>query len=140
VHVFVDCVSLAGGSCDLFSENNGRSTLSDEAKEVGPQMPWIVGTEPASCRTERLARAGARPERAFVGPSSKSSCDGPQPAASEEVALRVTFDVIRVNLFDRPGIDVARRDNAFCYQVSQDMRSGGINLVVVGTHCATLRP
>jgi hypothetical protein len=86
VHVRVNGGSLACCGADLFAENNGRSALSDEAKEVVPQMPWIVGADSFAGDRERLARTASRPEGPVVGPAGEAGGVGPPSKAGEEMA------------------------------------------------------
>jgi len=92
--------TIARRSRNLLSHDDSGPLGTDEAKEVGPQMPRVVGTETAPSRAERLARAGASPEWAVVRPASKSSCNGPEASACEEMSLRVAVEVIGLDILD----------------------------------------
>ena len=41
---------------DILEENEGRFDLDDDAGDMGPEVAWILGTEPSACDGERLAR------------------------------------------------------------------------------------
>jgi hypothetical protein len=66
--------TVARRSRNLLSHDESGPTGTDEPKQVGPQMPWVVGAKALAGDRKRLARARAGPERSIVGPPSKSSC------------------------------------------------------------------
>jgi hypothetical protein len=119
-------------SRNLLSHDDSGPSGTDEAMKVRPQMPWIIGSEPFAGRRERLARTGAGPEWSVVRPSSKSSCDGPEAPAGEEMALGVAVEVIGHHFLDGAGVDIARRQNTVIDERAEDMRSGMVEFVVVG--------
>lgn len=41
---------------DILKEDEGRFDLADDAGDMGPEMAWILGTEPSARDRERLAR------------------------------------------------------------------------------------
>ncbi len=67
--------TIARRSANLFSHDDRGPDGADKAKEVGPQMPRIVDTASFAGRAERLARAGAGPERPVVGPAGEPGGD-----------------------------------------------------------------
>jgi hypothetical protein len=101
-HIRADSVepTVARRSRNLLSHDDSGPSGTDEAMKVRPQMPWIIGSEPFAGRRERLAWAGAGPEWSVVRPSSKSSCNGPESAAGEEVTLGEACEVIGLNFLD----------------------------------------
>jgi hypothetical protein len=84
---------LANRRRNLFSHDDSGPSGTDEAKEVGPQVPIVILGFSFARDGERLARGAASPELAVVGPPSKSSCKGPTGDAGEEVALPVSGEV-----------------------------------------------
>jgi hypothetical protein len=80
--------TIASRSRNLLSHDDSGPSLTDEPKEVGPQMPNVVCTGAFASDRERLAGAGAGPQGPLVWPSSQSSSDRPQSSTREEVALR----------------------------------------------------
>nr|WP_329765065.1 hypothetical protein [Stenotrophomonas maltophilia] len=84
---------LANRRRNLFSHDDSGPSGTDEAKEVGPQVPIVILGFSFTRDRERLARGAAGPELAVVGPPSKSSCKGPTGDAGEEVALPVSGEV-----------------------------------------------
>jgi hypothetical protein len=77
----------------LFSKDDWRAALADEAVELRPEVPVVVEALALSGCTERLAGAGAGPDRSIVGPSGETEGVGPDADACEEVALGVTVEV-----------------------------------------------
>jgi hypothetical protein len=53
--------TIAKRSRNLFSHDDRGPSGVDEAKEVGPQMPFIVGTQLFACERKRLTGTGPRP-------------------------------------------------------------------------------
>jgi hypothetical protein len=92
--------TVASRSRNLLSHDDRGPSGTDEAMKVRPQMPWIICSSTFARRREWLAGAGTGPEGFVVRPASKSSCNGPEPASCEEMALREALKVIRLNLFD----------------------------------------
>ena len=90
--------TVASRSRNLFSQYHKGPDGTDEAMEVGPQVPWIVCTGAFSRNRERLAGARARPHRPVVGPPGKAEGVGPPANPGEEVALFEPSDVIRGNI------------------------------------------
>jgi hypothetical protein len=41
---------------DILEEDEGRLDLADDARDMRPEVAWIIGTEPSACDRERLAR------------------------------------------------------------------------------------
>lgn len=90
--------TLANRCRNLLSHDDSGPSGTDETKEVGPQVPIIVGAALLSCDTERLARRGAGPQLAVIGPAGESGGECPSADAGEEMALRVACEVIRCNV------------------------------------------
>jgi hypothetical protein len=78
---------LANRCRNLLSQKSSGSACSNESKKVGPKVPIIGLRFAAAGDGERLTGAGAGPDFAGVGPSSKSSCKGPPANAGEKVTL-----------------------------------------------------
>ena len=64
-------------SRNLLSHDDRGPGGTDEAKEVGPQMPWIVGTSAFAGDRERLARAGAGPHPGVAADAPENGSQGP---------------------------------------------------------------
>ena len=100
---------------NLLSKEDCRAALADEFVPDGPQMALVVEAFAFTGGAERLARAGSSPNRSGVVPSGTSECVTPTPDAGEEVALRVSSQVVGSNvdnasLIDIPGCDVTGGD------------------------------
>lgn len=72
---------------NLLTNDDCRATLADEPMPVGPEVPLVVKPIAFACRAERLARAGAGPDRTVVGPSGRAEGEGPDADSGEEMAL-----------------------------------------------------
>jgi hypothetical protein len=90
--------TIASRSRNLFSHDDRGPDGADELKEVGPQVPWIVGPEAFAGDAERLARAGARPDRPVVWPPGEPEGEGPSSDAGEEMALGEGSKFVRSNI------------------------------------------
>jgi hypothetical protein len=83
---------------NLLAKANERSSCFDQSKELWPKMPFIVERLAFACRAEGLAGAGTGPDFAVVGPSGEPEGIGPDPDSGEEMALRVSSEVIGGNI------------------------------------------
>jgi hypothetical protein len=92
--------TIASLSRNLLSHEDRGPAGTDEATKVRPQMPWIICSEAFARDRERLARAGAGPERLVVWPSGHSGCNGPEPTSGKEVDLSVVPEFVRLNILD----------------------------------------
>jgi len=72
----------------LLSHDDSGPAGTDEAMEVGPQMPCIIDTGSFAGDRERLTRAGAGPDRPVVGPSGEAQGCTPSAKSGEEMGLR----------------------------------------------------
>jgi hypothetical protein len=115
----------------LLSHDDRGPAGGDEAKEVRPQMPWIVDTGSFARDAERLARAGAGPEGPVVGPSGEAGREAPPADAGEEVSLPRPREVSRSNIHDRAGVDVPGGEVAGGDEVAEPFCGIGVKLVVV---------
>lgn len=97
-------------------------------------MSRVVGTALKSCHRNRLAGAGAGPDRGVVGDSSESQAVGPATEASEEVALARPGNVIWGEVTDAPFVNRAGGDVAGGDEVAQLGRWVAVELVVEGRH------
>jgi hypothetical protein len=72
---------------NLFTKNNVRATLANEAEEGWPEVAFVgLGFLLARCR-EGLAGAGTSPYGACAIPAGEVEGKGPSPDSGEEVAL-----------------------------------------------------
>tara|TARA_R110002126_G_scaffold39291_4_gene116707 strand:- start:487 stop:912 length:426 start_codon:yes stop_codon:yes gene_type:complete len=90
--------TVASRSRNLLSHNDRWPAGTDEAMEVGPQVPWIVDTCSLARDRERLARRGASPDWPIVWPSGESERVAPSANPGEEVALGVACQIGRLNI------------------------------------------
>ena len=85
---------------NLFAKDNARFALRNEAEEIGPEVSLVIEPASFSGGTEGLAGTATCPDWAIVRPSSQSKSGRPDPDPCKEVALRVGFDVIRLDFPD----------------------------------------
>jgi len=83
---------------NLLSKDDWRAALCDEPMEVRPEVPLVVEPLALARRAERLAGAGAGPDRAVVGPSGEAEGVAPDADPCEEMALSESVEVIRSNI------------------------------------------
>ena len=119
-------------SRNLLSNDDSGPAGTDEAKHVGPQMPWIVSPGAFAGLRERLTGAGARPKRSVVGPAGKAGGDRPEPTSGEQVDLGEASHVIRPDLLNGAGVHDAGSNHAVDDQFAQHRAGGGVDLVVEG--------
>jgi hypothetical protein len=98
------------GACDLFSENNCWSALSDEPEPDGPQMPLVGHAGLLAGRTKGLAGTGTSPNRSIIGPAGEPESVGPDADSCKEMALGVSHKVICFDIHDASFIHVPRGD------------------------------
>jgi hypothetical protein len=123
--------SICVTCCNLFAKDMLRSALADEMEEVGPKVPLVSKPIAFACRAERLARAGASPDRAIVRPSGEAEGMGPDANSGEKVALGKSSEVVRCDIFNTPFVNFARGDMPGGYEVTQPLRREWVDLVVV---------
>jgi hypothetical protein len=87
-------------ACNLLSNDRCRLALLNEVVKGGPEMPLIIKPAAFTCRAERLARATSCPDRLIVGPSGLSQGVTPDPDSGKEVALGVTNQLGRLDIFN----------------------------------------
>jgi hypothetical protein len=94
----------------------------------------VIGRLAFAGGREGLAGTGTGPNRSVVGDSCESESEGPSADAGEEMALRVTLEVIGTNVHDRARVQVAWRDVSNSNEIAKPGRAIGIDLVVIGRH------
>ena len=95
--------------CDLLPEDDRRPAGFDEPEEVGPKVSVVADPFPLAGGTERLARAGAGPDGAVVGPAGEPQGVGPAPSPAEEVVLSMPGKVGWNHVTDVPLVHVPGR-------------------------------
>lgn len=89
---------LANRCRNLLSHDDSGPAGVDETEKVGPQVPSVTLGFALPGNRERLARTGASPELAVVGPASHSCGERPSANSGEEVALVVSDEVVSRNI------------------------------------------
>jgi hypothetical protein len=78
---------LANRRRNLLSHEDSGPSGTNESKKVGPQVPIVSLRFALAGDRERLARRGAGPELAIVGPAGQASGEGPAPDSGEKMTL-----------------------------------------------------
>ena len=125
---------------NLFSKDDWRSTLFDEEMPVRPEVPLVSSPQAATCRAERLARAGAGPYGRVVAPSGEAQGQGPAADAGEEMELAVSSKLDGSDVTDVPLVDVTGRQLPGGDQVAQPLGAVRVQLVVPDRHPSTPTP
>lgn len=125
--------TIASVSRNLLSHDDSGPAGTDEAKEVGPQMPFVVGAFSFAGDAERLAGTGSAPQGPIVGPSCLPRCDGPHAASGEEMRLREFCDVGRFDVGDRSSVNNSCRKDAILDETFEDVRRCGFDFIIIGT-------
>ena len=91
---------------DVFEEDPRRFALPDDAGDIGPEVPLVVGPPTLPCGAERLARIAR--EGAIHGSTPCPPVEGgevsPDRGGGEDVLLRPDEGLLRVGLpFDETG-------------------------------------
>jgi hypothetical protein len=85
---------------NLLSNDDSRSTGSDEPEPLGPEVEIAVEASSLACAGEVLARARPRPDVDVVGPLDVSQDSAPGANTGEEVALPVAGNVCGLEISD----------------------------------------
>ena len=104
----------------------------------GPEVAFVGMAFVLSSARNRLTRTGASPDLPIVIPSSKSEGTRPSADACEEVALVVANDIVGMDINDAPFVNIARRDEVLCYEVTKPLSGVGIEFVIIGGHHTNL--
>jgi hypothetical protein len=85
---------------NLFTKDDCRAALADEAEPRRPKMAGIGGAMAFPRSAERLTGTAAGPDGAVISPSGESERITPSANAGKEVALGKSSQVIGLNKFD----------------------------------------
>jgi hypothetical protein len=123
-----------GGAGHLLAEDDGGAALADEAVELGPQVPLVVGSFPLARRGERLTGRASRKAGSVVRPTGESEGEGPAADSAEEMALNVSSKVSCRHLRDAPLIHIPLGYQPAPDEFPQPLRRVGVELVVIAGH------
>jgi hypothetical protein len=82
----------------LFSKEDWRLSLDDESRPIRPEVTRVIKPLAFACRGEAGTGAASGPERFVIGPSGEPGSKAPEASAGEEVALRVSAQVVGSNI------------------------------------------
>jgi len=85
-------------ACNLLSKDDCRRALGDEVVKSGPEVSFVGMAFPLSRPRKRLTGTASGPDRFVVGPPGEAERVGPSTDAGEEVALRVSPEVVGPNI------------------------------------------
>lgn len=115
----------------LLAKDRARLALADEPEPRWPKVPNIGKPNLRACAAERLAGTTPGPHFSVVWPASETERVTPYADAGKEMALFVSFKVIRFHVFNGTPVHVAGRHVASGYQVAEPRGRKGVILVVV---------
>jgi hypothetical protein len=119
---------------NLLAKNNCRTALADEAEPFRPQMAVVSNAFLITRRREGLAGARACPNRSVIGPSGKPERVRPDTDSCKEVALCITSEVVMMDIFDTPFVNLAICNMAGFDQIPQPLSGIRIYFIVIGLH------
>lgn len=90
--------AVADRRFNLFTKDDRRVALLNEAEPGGPEVPFVAGALLLSGCAEWLAGAASGPDGPVVRPSGEAQGVTPHPDAGEEVALRVSDKIGSSNI------------------------------------------
>jgi len=93
-------------ACNLLANDDCRAALADEPAELRPEVAVVGGSAASAGGGERLARTGAGPDLAIVGPAGEPKGMRPYPDSGKEMRLRVTANVVWLDHRNGPFIDI----------------------------------
>jgi hypothetical protein len=121
-------------ACNLFASQSDGSARSDEAKEIGPQIPIVGEAALLAGGAEGLAGNGSGPKRSVVGPAGEAGGDAPETGAGEAVKLDASQEIEVMDFPDRFFDDGSWRDQPGRRQMPQHRARDRIDLVVDRAH------
>lgn len=124
----------ANRSLRLFTKDDVRAVLRDEASPLRPEMAIVGEALLESDFRERLAGRAPRPDPGAIGDTGKSQGVLPDSEACEEVTLGEPSEVSGCDIFDAPFIYFTGRYQALANELPQKRGFVGVELVVIGRH------
>lgn len=94
-------------------------------------MTRIVEASSPAGDAERLAGAGAGPDRSIVRPSRETQGEGPDADPREEMALHIADQILGSNVSNVPPVDDARGNVTRADKVLEPVRSVIVILIIV---------
>jgi hypothetical protein len=119
---------------NLFSKDNWRAELGDEAVKSGPEVSFVEMAAPPPDDRKRLTGWRACPDGPVVGPAGEAQGVAPSSDSGEQVDLSEAFEVGSPDIDNAPLVDDAIGDQPGRDQVLQPSRQEGIVLVIVDAH------
>ena len=116
----------------LLTNDESRSTGSDESEPLGPEVSIIGKAEATTRLRERLTRARAGPHIDVVGPPDIAQGSTPDSDAAEEVTLSIAGNVGRLQVSDGSLIDDSLGQLSGLDQVARPLRGVCVGVIVEG--------
>lgn len=98
---------------NLFSKDDWRAALHDEAMELGPQVAFVSDAKAFAGGTKRLTGTASCPYRVIVRPLGKTKRIGPSANSGEEVALRIASEIVCTNIGNAALVDFPIGNQSF---------------------------
>jgi hypothetical protein len=119
---------------NLFSKDDWRAALRDEASELGPQVTLVFISASFACDGEWLAGTRSGPNRLIIRPSGKAQGVTPSTNACEEVALGESEKIARSDVRNASLVHLAISYQSFLDEFPQPRADLRVVVVVVGCH------
>ena len=105
-------------ACNLFSKDDWRVTLLDEAEPVRPEVPFVGDALSFSGCAKGLTGATSGPNGSIICPTGEPKRVRPPADAGEEVALLVAAQIGWCDFSDISLINMSRRDVSLSYEIA----------------------
>jgi hypothetical protein len=119
---------------NLFTKDDCRAALADEAEPRRPKVARIIGAIALPRSRERLTGTASCPDSTIVAPAGESKGKRPAANAGEEMALDEPAHIGCGNVFDVPFVNFAISYQARLNQFSQPLSRECVDLVVIRCH------
>jgi hypothetical protein len=119
---------------NLFSKDDWRATLRDEASEFGPDVAAVGFAHLLARCGERLAGTTSGPNGSVNWPADKPEGFAPAPDSGEEMTLPVVGKIVSRDVFDAPSIHRCRRYVSRLNESPQPVGGERVELVEVMRH------
>jgi hypothetical protein len=123
---------------NVFADEYSGSFLLNKARQDRPEVAVVFLRKLAACDGERLAREATGPQLCVVGDSSETGGKSKAADAGEEMALAVSSQASRGNVFNATVINISGRDVPGSNKISQPMDAVRIDLVIICRHVSSV--
>lgn len=125
---------------NVFADEYSGSFLLNKARQDRPEVAVVFLRKLAACDAEGLAGEAAGPDFRVVRDAGKSASKSKAANSGEEMALSVSSQASRGNVFNATVINIPIRDVPGFDQVSEPLSRIRIELIVISGHHHPTRP